>query len=296
MNWRRLGASVGLLVLTNAVVLAGVAYNRSGEPEVEITLTERELPVALGTFGGRDEDTGLALHLRWQSPNRRWHSDRHESGPTWFDQAKLEALGYDCSIPLSDPDASLHYDRQLPREVYVVLEYGGHAWADWLKEWERDLAFTAVQVSTGKDSQKDLDRHREVYERLPKTAARLVAIDVGNDAGQLRQRYSEPHRFIIARAQVRLALVREGKSESGERYPASLRGHVTHLLTDDIHVPYEWQSELTGITEGKSIYKNFWNSFDWQAEPKEPRYEVTLRYGKRHEPWITAVRPLRTAS
>ena len=58
MNWRRLGASVGLLVLTNAVVLAGVAYNRSGEPEVEITLTERELPVALGTFGGRDEDTG----------------------------------------------------------------------------------------------------------------------------------------------------------------------------------------------------------------------------------------------
>jgi len=123
-----------------------------------------------------------------------------------------------------------------------------------------------------------------------------VAIDVGNDAVELRQRYPELHHFIIARAQVRLALVRQGQTESGERYSAHLRGHVTQLLIDDIHVPYEWQSELNRITEGKSIYRVFWNSFDWGAEPKEPRYEVTLRYGKRHEPWITAVRPLPTAS
>jgi Domain of unknown function (DUF4824) len=296
MNWRRLGASIGLLVLTNAVVLAGVAYNRSAEPDVEITLTEREVPVSFGGFRRSDEDTGFALRLRWQSPNRRWRSDRHESGPAWFDQAKLEALGYDCSIPLSDPDAALYYDRQLPREVYVVLEYEGKAWTAWLKEWERDLVFTAAEVASGKDSQKDLEKHREIYERLPKTAARLVAIDVGNDAGQLRQRYSEPHRFIIARAQVGLMFVREGKSARRERLPAHLRGHVTHLLTEDIHVPYEWQRELNQVTEGKPIYMNFWNSFDWQADPKEPRYEVTLRYGKRHEPWITGVRPLPRAS
>ena len=295
MNWRRLGASIGLLVLTNAVVLAGVAYNRSGEPDVEITLTEREVPVSLGAFRRRDEDTGLALRLRWQSPNMRWRSETHESGPAWFDQAKLEALGYDCSIPLSDPDTALYYDRQLPREVYVVLEYEGQAWTAWLKEWERDLVFAAAQVATGKVSQKDLERHRQVYERLPKTSARLMAIDVGNDPVQLRQRYPELHRFIITRAQVRLVLVREGNSATGKPYPAHLRGRVTHLLTEEIHVPYEWQSELTRITEGKSIYKNFWNPFDWQADPKEPRYEVTLRYGRRHEPWITAVRPLTTA-
>jgi hypothetical protein len=283
---------MGLLVLTNAVVLAGVAYNRSGEPDVEITLTEREVPVSFGTFGRSDEDTGLALHLRWQSPNRRWHSGRHESGPAWFDQAKLEALGYDCSVPLSGPDSGLHYGRQLPREVYVVLEYAGQAWAAWLEEWERDLAFAAAQVATGKSSQKDLDRHRDVYQHLPRTAARLIAIDAGTDAAQLRERYADPHRFIIARAEVRLVLVQAGKTEAGERYPTHLQGHVTHLLSGDIHVPYEWQAELNRITEGKSIYNSVWNSFDWQVDFKGPRYEVTLRYGKRHEPWITAVRPL----
>ena len=296
MNWRRLGASVGLLILTNTVVLAGVAYNRSGEPDVEITLTEREVPVSFGAFGRRDEDTGLAVRLRWQSPNMRWRSYRHESGPAWFDQAKLEALGYDCSIPLSNPDAGLYYDRQLSREVYVVLEYEGQAWTAWLKEWERDLVFAAAQVATGKASQKDLDKHREVYEHLPKSAARLVVIDVGNDPVQLRQRYSELHRFIITRAQVRLMFVRDSKSETGERYPAHLQGHVTHLLSGDVHVPYEWQSELNRITEGKSTYNSYWNSFDWQAGSREPRYEVTLRYGKRHEPWITAVRTLPQAS
>ena len=297
MNWRRLAASIGLSVLTNAVVLTGVAYNRSGEPDVEITLTEREVPVHLGSLGRRDEDTGLALRLRWQNPNMRWRSYRHESGPAWFDQPKLEALGYDCSIPLSDPDAALYYDRQLPREVYVVLEYEGHAWTAWLKEWERDLASTAAQVARGKASQKELEKHGQVYEHLPQTAARLIAIDVGSDALQLRERYPEPHRFIIARAEVRMVLVREGQSETGERHPAYLNGRVTHLLTEDIHVPYEFQDELNRITGGKATYRNFWwNSFDSQSEPRAPRYEVTLRYGKRHEPWITAVRPLPTSS
>ncbi|MDH5666868.1 MAG: DUF4824 family protein [Nitrospira sp.] len=295
MNWRRLGVSVGFLVLTNAVVLAGVAYNRSGEPDVEITLTEREVPVSLGTGGPNDEDTGLALHLRWQSPNMRWHSFQHESGPAWFDQAKLEAVGYDCSLPLSDLDAALYYNRQLPREVYVVLEYEGQAWADWLKAWGEDLLSASAKVAAGQLSQQNVDKHREGYERVSITAARLVAIDVGKDAVQLRQQYPEPHRFIITRAQVRLAF-KEGKTESGEDYPPHLRGSVTHVLTEEIHVPYEWHSVLTRFTEGRSSYKNFQNSFAWQGDPKEPRYEITLRYGKRHEPWITAVRLLPAAS
>jgi hypothetical protein len=296
VNWQRVRASVGLLVFTNAVVLAGVAYNRSGEPDVQITLTEREMPVSISALGLRDEDTRVTLRLRWQSPNSRWHSSRHDSGPVWFDQAKLEALGYDCSISVSDPNAALYYNRQLPLEVFVVLEYEGQAWANWLKAWEKDLTVAAAQVAAGKTAQEELDKHREVYERLPNTASHLLAIDVGSDAVQLRERYPEPHRFIIAKAQVRLVLVREGKSETRGRYPAHLRGYVSHLMSADIHVPYEWQSELNQITGGRPIYQSYWDSFDWQAEPKEPRYEVTLRYGKRHEPWITAVRPLRTGS
>jgi hypothetical protein len=296
MNWRRLGASVSVILLTNIVVLAGVAHNRSGEPDVEITVTERELPLSSGAFGRGDEDTGLALHLRWQSPNMRWRSDWHDSGPVWFDQAKLEALGYDCSVRLSDPDAEIYYDRQLPREAYVVFEYEGAGWAAWLKEWERDIGLGSTLVTIGKRSQEDLDKHKKVYEHLPKTATRLVAIDVGNNAILLRQRYPEPRHFIIVKAQVRLAFVREGKTESGERYQAYLRGKVTNLLNEDIHVPYEWQRELNRITQGKSIYNVYLNGYDWEETTIEPRFEVTLRYGKRHEPWITAIRPLSRSS
>lgn len=101
MNWRRFGASVGLVVLTNAIVLIGIAYNRGGEPEAEITLTEREVPLSYEAFQS-DENTELALRLHWQSPAHRWQALMFESRlePDWFDQAKLEAVGYDCSLPL----------------------------------------------------------------------------------------------------------------------------------------------------------------------------------------------------
>src|SRR5215472_6318591 len=107
MNWRRFGASAGLIVLTNVIVCIGVAYNRGGEPEAEIALTERELPLSYAAFRS-EENTELALHLRWQSPAHRWHALVLAPRPEvdWFDQAKLEAVGYDCSFPLSDPRLS----------------------------------------------------------------------------------------------------------------------------------------------------------------------------------------------
>ena len=51
-------AAIALIVLTNVVVLAGVAYNRSGEPDATVTLTERELNLA-GSWRLEDrEDSG----------------------------------------------------------------------------------------------------------------------------------------------------------------------------------------------------------------------------------------------
>jgi Domain of unknown function (DUF4824) len=292
MNWRRLGAGVGLLVLTNAVVLAGVAYNRAGESDVEITLTEREIPLSYSAFRG-DENTGLSLQLRWQSPNMRWHSAKFDPGPAWFDQAKLEAIGYDCSIPLTDSLVELYYDKLLPQEAYVVLEYGGQAWTAWLTEWERDLGFMNDQLAKGRRSKQDVERLREAYERLPKTGSRLLAVDVGIDPIQLRQRYPAGQRFIITKAQVRLTLVRAGKTESGESRPAHLRGNVTHLLVDEVHVPSEWREALERLTYAGSDRERIYpNTFAMQEEYKKPRYEVTLRYGKRYEPWITSIRPL----
>lgn len=297
MNWRRFLASAGLVVLTNAFVLIGVAYNRASEPEAEITLTERELPLSYEAFQS-EENTELALRLHWQSPAHRWQALMFESRlePDWFDQAKLEAVGYDCSLPLSDPSAEQYYDKMLPREAFVVLEYGGQAWTRWLEAWDRDKVFMAEQVNKGKRSKQDLEQLNDAYDQLPKTGSRLLAVDVGSDPIQLRQRYPERNQFVIVRAQVRLYLAREGKTQTSERRPVHLRGEVTQLLTNDIHVPFELQAVLDTLSRSEGHRGRATSSpFVRPREAKEPRYEVTLRYGKRYEPWITAIRPLTIA-
>jgi uncharacterized protein DUF4824 len=294
MNWRRFGASAALVVLTNSFVLIGVGYNRSGEPEAEITLSEREVPLSYVAFRS-EENTELALRLHWQSPAHRWQALMFEPrpGPDWFDQAKLEAVGYDCSLPFSDPLAELYYDKMLPREAFVVLGYGGQAWTHWLEEWERDKVFMAEQVNKGKRSKQELERFNDAYDRLPKTGSRLLAVDVGSDPIQLRQRYPDRKQFVIVRAKVRLFLVREGKTQSGERWPVHLRGEVTQLLIDDIHVPFELRAVLDTLSRSEAERR--WTPhgpFVRPGEVKDPRYGVTLRFGKRYEPWITVIRPL----
>ena len=297
MNWRRLGVSAGLVVLTNVFVLIGVMYNRGGEPEAQITLTEREVPLSYEAFQS-EENTELALRLHWQSPAHRWQAFMIEPRPEpdWFDQAKLEAVGYDCSLPLSDPLAEQYYDKMLPREAFVVLEYGGQAWTRWLAEWERAKVFMAEQVDKGKRSKQDLERLNDAYDRLPKSGSRLLAVDVGSDPIQLRQRYPERNQFVIVQAQMRLYFSREGKTESGERWPVHLRGEVTQLLIDDIHVPFELRTVLDTLPRSEGHHGRTPSSpFVRPGEVKEPRYEVTLRFGKRHEPWVTAIRPLTTS-
>jgi Domain of unknown function (DUF4824) len=294
MNWRRFLLSAGLVILTNAFVLIGVAYNRASEPEAEITLTERELPLAYGAFQ-TDENTELALRLHWQHPAHRfspWVMFQPRPELDWFDQAKLEAVGYDCSLPLSDPSAEQYYDKMLPREAFVVLAYGGQAWTRWLEAWDRDKVFMAEQVTKGKRAKQDLEQLNDAYDQLPKTGSRLLAVDVGSDPIQLRQRYPERNQFVIVRAQVRLSLAREGKTAFDERRPAHLRGEVMRILTDDIHVPFELQGVLDTLSRSEGRRYRMSSDTVRPGGGNEPRYEVTLRYGTRYEPWITAIRPL----
>lgn len=296
MNLPRLAASAALVVLTNVIVLIGVTYNRSGEPEAEITLTEREMPLSYAAYRS-EENTGLALRLDWQHPGHRWHAIMFESQlePNWFDQGKLEKIGYDCSLPLSDPFAEQYYDRMLPREAYVVLAYRGEAWTHWIEEWDRDKVFLLDQIKKGKRSKEDFERFNEAYARSGKTDSRLLAVDVGVDPLELRQRYPERRQFVIVQAQTRLQLAREGKTSSGKHRPSHLRGDVTHLLIDDIHVPFEQRAMLDSLLRSEAErrarpHRPYVNA----DELKEPRYEVTLRFGKRYEPWITSIRPLET--
>lgn len=91
-----------LLVLVNIIVLAGAAYNRSGDPIASLQLTERELSLPYYRAYNKKENSGLALRLSWKvAPNfsekNRYnrYSLSNYTSPNWLTENKLKELGID---------------------------------------------------------------------------------------------------------------------------------------------------------------------------------------------------------
>ncbi len=276
----RMWAALALVVATNAVVLAGVAYNRSGEPEATVTLTERELSLAYAV----EENSGLELHLNWRL-YRRERSFPGEPGPGWFHREKLEAVGYDCSRPLTDPSARLAYEKALPRQAFAVLEYEGEAWRAAIAEAEQDRDRIAAQMGRQEATRKDLKEVEKDLDRLRRTSTRLAAVDVALDPDALRSQYPDRGKYLIVQAEVRLTVVDAPVEENGVQHPASLRGVISSILVDRIVVPRDLHSALVLLRKDRRSFSG----------PHEPRYRVTVNYGRRYEPWIHAIQPIKAA-
>jgi hypothetical protein len=104
---RSLHLAAAFVLLASGLALVHVARNRSGGPEAEITLTDRELELQKDS-----EDSGVQLNLRWRG---------------FFERDKLAALGFDCGMALSDPKARDFYWRQRPKSTFVAFEFDGPA-------------------------------------------------------------------------------------------------------------------------------------------------------------------------
>jgi hypothetical protein len=275
-----------LVLVANAVALTGVLYNRSGEPEAILVLTERELPLQ----SLHRESTGVSLRLEWgtltadgpEEERRRFIPGRRAE---WFDQEKLEALGFDCSVDLDHPDAEAFYRKALPMETYVVLEYGGLAWREHISRLE-DRA-----VSEAQEEEREVEGHpgeaTETVRLAEHTDSRLFAVDVGNDPLQLRERYPDRSRLLVARAAVDLVFLRDWEDETESWRNPRLGGAIRHLTAGEIHVPAGISAPLSNLPKraaGTPPPPGAW------VEEGPPRYEVTLHYGKRLEPWVESVR------
>src|SRR6202035_290539 len=179
VSGRRLGliAALALVVLANAVVLTGVARNRSGT-DARVELTERECPLVKSLKD--DDDSGMALEL-----TAHWPNGLSEDGSPGIDRETLRALGFDVSMPLNSPRADGFYRRALPRDAFVVLEMEGPAWRRWLVEQQQhaDLAATQSQAL-------DLDWERRM-------GTRLFYVAAGRDPEALRQRYPDRAHYLI---------------------------------------------------------------------------------------------------
>ncbi len=279
--------ALGLILVTNAVALGGVAMNRRGTPDAALTLTERELPP--GYVG--EEDTGLSLRLDWDGRAGGEDSDN------WLDRDRLQSLGFDCSVPPDDPRAELHYGKVLPLQRYAVLEFEGESWRRWLADQEKEIETLRARVA----------RHRETEQTLKEREARLAAdrvgrsrlflVDVGGDPADLRRLHPDRARFIVAPAVVRIDFSAGWKSPDGTDHPPRLNGQVSEILVQEIHVPLSLRPILDQLrrADEKAAGPAGWSSLERRYGPvaiHPPRYEVILSYGRRLEPWIAEIRRL----
>lgn len=256
---RRLAVGgVALIVAVNAFVLAGVAWNRSGEPASQLTLSQRELrlPYAFEVDGERG---GRTLALNWRVSRQ---AEQFYGGAEWLDEAKLRSLGFD----LSRGAEALYPER----EVFVVLELAGPSW-----EQEVARAQARVDEVMSRDGQREQDARelKSAQEGLAferERASRLFAIDAGRDAAVLRQRYPDVRRHAIVQGRVRPWV-----SRLPERTVMS--GTLSALAVSDITVPHALRGGFHGLDRAK-------------LENGKGSFEAEVAWGRRFEPWIGAVR------
>lgn len=280
---RTLIAGVALIVFTNAVALGGVAWNRSA-PESSLRLTQREL--WLPWSGGFEaENSGLALRLVWRAPvagteEKPAHDMSYlmiGGAPAWLDQAKLAELGFDVTRTEDAATGRVRFDKQLPREVLLVLELDGPAYRQSLdrtrKFAEGEEALRAANPGK-KEFEERARRAREQLGREERDASRLFAVDAGLDAAALRAKYPDRLRYAIVRGQVRPQFAGYGNRRVG--------GYISQLSVERVNVPQEFRGVLEPALRRGAGSPGV--SPDLKATP----FEATVAFGKRFEPWMTA--------
>ena len=260
-----------ILLVTNIVILAGVAVNRSGEPEARLSLTERELNLPYQTH---TENSSLSLRLVWRILGEGEDSLASAyQPPAWFTTAKLKELGFSDAVTGPATDTARGGDRPT-KEVFIVLEFDGPAYQHALQRAEAALA--QAKLDPGRTKEQAAEKIKQAEARLAEeqnSASRLFAIDAGLNPADLRQKYGEASRYTIVRGLVRPYYPGADGEES--------RGTIAAITIERIAVPLDIRRELIKLVNP---------DHPTTGQAAAPRYAVELAYGSRHEPWITAVR------
>ena len=284
MTWSprlTLALAAALVVGTNAFVLAGVVYNRSGAPEATLRLSERELAVPY-QWGMAKEKSSISLNLTWRvaPPASERHARYYEHGwgvARWLTESKLTELGF--TLPTSDATANALEWRHKEREVYLVLEMDGGDYQDAVLAARERLAREEAAAARGeRGNTAELARSaREALDRELASSSRLFAIDAGLDAQALRDRYADRSRFAVVAGRVRPTV-------SGEEGKRQVLGYVRALSVERVNVPLEHLPVFDALGPTRNYGR--------EAQP--PRFEATVAFGRRLEPWLISASTLHT--
>ena len=266
-------AGLALIAITNAIALGGAAYNRSGQPDSTLALSDRELQMPYAAWSG-SENSGLSLRLNWRvlqepasgEPLYRYFSGRG-STPAWLDAQKMASLGFSSYAPeaLVDPREESAYERQLPRDVLLVLELDGPAYRLSLERLGRAAQEIEAKNLRGQ-GKKDSDT---MIDRETRRSSRLFVVDAGLDREALRHQFPDRTKYAIVRGQVRPSRMQGARAGSGV---------IEGLSVESVNVPLQLRAALEGALPPDRRYR---------GEDTE-RFEATVVWGQRMEPWLAA--------
>jgi hypothetical protein len=287
----RRGFVIALVVVAvvNIGVLGGVMRNRSGEPEATVLLDERELerlPVDR-------ENSALQLRLRYQNaafdegPGAASAEDA--LAPRFLDEARLAALGFDCSASAADEGAASFYRSVLPRPAFIVFSIGGPEWERQVAAWQqRHGQRIEEQIARGDLTGQAINSARTEIAEAPKRLSRLMPVDAGRDAATLRSAHPDRARFLILPGVVRLHFV-----ERGQPGGPSVYGYLINVFPPLLTVPRELRAPLDALREPPSDRRPGRAPGRGLAMlDRAPRYEVKVSVGRALQPWISQVRVL----
>jgi hypothetical protein len=242
---------IAVILITDAVILAGVAASRAREPVQMIELSERELVLP----NLSQENSGIDLRLAFYRPAAT-------EGNAHLDRSILERAGFRFQIPDETPAADVFV---MPRIAFVAFEYQGKIWEQWLLQAEEEVR-RAEAVPSAVNPRK----------RVPAQETRLFALDAARSSSELRARYPDQNRVLILRAVlwVRVSDVKDPATDAVTGH--DFRGYVSEVLPGFIHVPLPYSRLLSGLKS---------------RQPEDPpRYFVTLSFSDNLEPRVTGVR------
>ena len=274
MNWSNrhsLFAGLGLIVLVNAIALAGVAWNRSEQADSRLQVSERELSHSYPYW--RQDNSGIALHLIHRWPNSKPNDYSYDS-LRQLSPEQMRALGFKVPKELND-ESVRRYRRQLDRDGLLVLEFNGPLYQQQLQKAAEQLEKSRADLAAVPDNKQLIESHklaRETLQREQTSASRLFVIDAGSDLASLRARYPDRQRYAIVQGRFDAwAWHDDGRWQIG--------GSAQVPVAESINLPHRWHAVFAKLPRRP-------DTPGFPHSGGDRLLNAELAFGQRLEPWV----------
>lgn len=281
---RYLITGLALIGLVNAIVLAGVAWNRQLPEESRLQLSERELAATYAYW--RKDNSSLALRLDYRWPSRADDDHYYLS----ISAEKMAELGFHLPTELNEQTVR-RYRRQLDRDALLVLELDGPA-------YQREVALLLAAYAEALRLQKSVPDSKELREAAQhaanaldyeqRRASRLLVVDVGLDQQALRARYPDRTRYAIVRSIIEVQASSVASKWTGEgddprpdnqRWAWQLGGSADTPGIQSLNLPQRWHATFDSLPQQNELPGADYPSY-------QKLFSAEVAFGRRLEPWF----------